>query len=97
MVVGVGYISVQLFESSSLKDKRRVVRSVIERARSRFNASVAEVDYLDSWQMAGIGFSCVSNSSAHADQMLAEILRFFEGNLAFGAIAEVSTELIHAG
>lgn len=97
MVVGVGYISVQLFESHSLKEKRRVVRSVIERARSRFNASVAEVDYLDSWQMAGIGFSCVSNSGAHADRMLAEIVRFFESNLAFGAIADVSTELIHVG
>lgn len=97
MVVGVGYISVQLFESHSLKDKRRVIRSVIERARARYNASVAEVDFLDSWQMAGIGFSCVSNSSAHADQMLAEILRFFESNLALGAIADVSTELIHVG
>lgn len=97
MVVGVGYIAVQLFESHSLKEKRRVVRSVVERARGRFNASVAEVDYLDSWQMAGIGFSCVSNSNAHADRMLAEILRFFESNLAFGAIADVSTELIHVG
>lgn len=97
MIVGVGYISVQLFESSSLKEKRRVVRSVIERARNRFNASVAEVDYLDSWQMAGIGFSCVSNSSAHADQMLAEILRFFENSLELGAIADISTELVHVG
>ncbi|HCG31038.1 MAG TPA: DUF503 domain-containing protein [Thermomicrobiales bacterium] len=97
MIVGVGYISIQLFESQSLKEKRRVVRSVVERARSRFNVSVAEVDYLDSWQMAGIGFSCVSNSSIHADRMLAEIIKFFEANLAFGAIADISTELIHVG
>ncbi len=95
MVVGVGYVSVQLFASQSLKDKRRVVRSVIERTRKRYNASVAEVDYLDSWQMAGIGFSCVSNSSSHVDSMLAEVLRFIEANLAEGAIADVSTELIH--
>lgn len=96
MVVGVGYVSLQIFESHSLKDKRRVVKSLVERARSRFNASVAEVDYLDSWQMAGIGFTCVSNSSSHADQMLAEIVTFIEANVAFGAVAEISTELIHA-
>ena len=95
MVVGVGYVTLHVFESHSLKDKRRVVRSLVERARNRFNASVAEVDHLDSWQVAGIGFTCVSNSGAHADQMLAEIIRFIESNAAFGSLGEVSTELIH--
>lgn len=95
MVVGVGYVTLHIYESHSLKEKRRVVRSLVERARQRFNASVAEVDHLDSWQVAGIGFSCVSNSGAHADQMLASIITFIENNAAFGAVADVSTELIH--
>lgn len=95
MVIGVGYVTLHVFESHSLKEKRRVVRSLIERARSRFNASVAEVAHLDSWQVAGIGFTCVSNSGSHADQMLAEIIRFIESNAAFGSLADVSTELIH--
>jgi uncharacterized protein len=95
VVIGVGYVKLHVFESHSLKEKRRVVRSLVERARNRFNASVAEVDYLDSWQVAGIGFTCVSNSGPHADQMLAEIIRFLESNSAFGSVADVSTELIH--
>lgn len=95
MVIGVGYVTLHVLESHSLKEKRRVVRSLIERARGRFNASVAEVDHLDSWQVAGIGFTCVSNSGSHADQMLAEIIRFIERNAAFGSLADVSTELIH--
>lgn len=95
IVVGVGYLTVQVFESHSLKEKRRVVRSLVERARSRFNASVAEVDFLDSWQTAGIAFTVVSNSSGHADEMLATIIQFFEANAAFGSIADVTTELIH--
>jgi uncharacterized protein len=95
MVVGVGYVTLHIFESHSLKEKRRVVRSLVERARQRFNASVAEVDHLDSWQVAGIGFTCVSNSSAHTDRMLAEIVKFIESNAAFGSLADVSTELIH--
>ena len=95
MVIGVGYVSIQLHESQSLKDKRRVVKSLLERGRRRYNAALAEVDYLDSWQMAGIGIACVSTSGGHADQMLAEIIRFIEANAPFGAVADVSTELIH--
>jgi uncharacterized protein YlxP (DUF503 family) len=95
VVIGVGYVTLHIYASQSLKDKRRVVRSLVERTRQRFNASVAEVDHLDAWQVAGIGFSCVSNSGAHADRMLAEIVRFIESNVAFGSLGEVSTELIH--
>lgn len=95
MVIGVGHVTIHVHESHSLKEKRRVVRSLVERARQRFNASVAEVDNLDNWQVAGIGFSCVSNSGAHADRMLAEIVRFIEANAPFGALADVATELIH--
>jgi hypothetical protein len=95
MVVGIGYVTIQVFESHSLKEKRRVVRSLLERARRRFNASISEVSYQDTWQMAGIGISCVSNSGSHADQMLSEIVRFIEGNLAFGSVVDVNTELIY--
>lgn len=95
MVVGVGYVTIQVFESHSLKEKRRVVRSLVERARHRFNASISEVSYQDTWQMAGIGITCASNSGAHADQMLTEIVRFIEANLAFGAVADVHTELLY--
>lgn len=95
MVIGVGYVTIHVQESSSLKDKRRVVKSLVERARGRFNASIAEVDHLDARQIAGIGFVCVSNSGAHADQMLAEIVRFVEANVAVGVLADVRTELIH--
>jgi uncharacterized protein YlxP (DUF503 family) len=95
-VVGVGHVTLHIVESHSLKDKRRVVRSLVERARGRFNASVAEVGDLDSWQVATLAFSVVSNSGAHADEMLAEIVRFIEANAPFGALADVATELIHA-
>lgn len=95
MVIGIGYVTIHVLESHSLKDKRRVVRSLVERLRQRFNAGVAEVDHLESWQVAGIGFTVVSNSGSHADEMLAQIIRFIEANVAFGALADVSTELIH--
>jgi uncharacterized protein YlxP (DUF503 family) len=71
-----------------------VVKSLIERARHRYNAGIAEVDYQDTWQMAGIAVTCVSSSAPHADQMVAEILRFIQANVAFGAVADVHTEII---
>ena len=45
----------------SLKDKRSAVRSLKDRLRSRFNASVAEVAYQDKWQRAVIAV-CILNS-----------------------------------
>jgi len=95
MVIGVGYVTLHVFESHSLKEKRRVVKSLLERARNRYNVSIAEVDHQDSWQLAGIGFTCISSSGSHADSMLAEIHRFIESNVAFGSVADVHTELIY--
>lgn len=95
MVIGFGYVTIHVFESHSLKEKRRVVKSLVERARNRYNVSISEVDYQDSWQVAGIGFTCITNSASHADSMLSEILRFIETNVAFGSLADVHTELIH--
>ena len=94
MFIGVGYITIQVFESHSLKEKRRVVKSLLERARNRYNAGIAEVDYQDTWQMSGIAITCVSSSAQHANQMVAEILRFIEANVAFGSVADVHTEII---
>ena len=45
----------------SLKDKRSVVRSLKERLRSRFNASVAEVAYHDKWQRSVIAVCILGN------------------------------------
>ncbi len=53
--------------SASLKDKRRVVASVKDRIRSRFNASVAEVAYLDEWQRCGLGVVMISNDRRHLE------------------------------
>ncbi len=96
MVIGVGYIEINVFEAHSLKEKRRVVRSLIERTRHRFNASVAEVDYQDIWQMAAIGVTCVSNSSQHAESMIQEVLSYLERNVRFGSVIDIHTEIIHA-
>jgi len=47
--------------SSSLKMKRSVINRIKDRIRSRFNASIAEIGYLDKWQRAAMGVTMVSN------------------------------------
>ena len=47
--------------SSSLKMKRGVINRIKDRIRSRFNASIAEIGYLDKWQRAAMGVTLISN------------------------------------
>ncbi|GAB6087393.1 DUF503 domain-containing protein [Alkaliphilus crotonatoxidans] len=78
MQVGICTIRMHLFGVASLKEKRHIVKSVIERVKARFNVSIAEVGEMDKWQIAEIGFSCVSNSRRHADEILNNVIHFME-------------------
>ena len=78
MFVGLLHLELRLAESHSLKDKRQVIQSLIETTRRRFNASVAEVDHLDAWQLAGIGVACVANERRFLDQVLAKVETYVE-------------------
>lgn len=70
MFVGLLRLELRIPASHSLKDKRQVVKSLVEGMRHRFNASVAEVDHLDAWQFATLGIACVANDRRFVDQML---------------------------
>lgn len=92
----VGVLSIRLrIPAHSLKEKRAVVKSVVERIRGRFNASAAEVEDLDTWDLATVAVVCVSNESAHASAMLASILAFVEGERLDAEVLDVQTELLH--
>jgi uncharacterized protein YlxP (DUF503 family) len=80
MVIAVCTLELLVPHSHSLKDKRQVVKSLVESLRQRFNLSVAEVDHLDAWGRAGIGMACVSNDSAFASQVLNRAVGFVESN-----------------
>jgi len=67
-------------QSASLKDKRQVRRSLVDKTRQRFNASVAEVDTQDVHQTLTIGIAVVSGDASHAQNMIDEIVRYMEGH-----------------
>jgi len=64
--------------ASSLKDKRQVCRSLVDKARGRFNLSVAEVGTQDAHRTLTLGVAVVSGDNAHAQNSLDEIIRFME-------------------
>ena len=80
MFVGICSLELLLSECSSLKDKRQVIRSLIERLKRRFNISIAEIGYLDLLRRSEIGFSIVSNETRHLESLMGRVVSFIEGD-----------------
>lgn len=76
MHVGVCRVKLRLPENSSLKDKRRVLKSITTRVDAKFNVSIAEVDDHDFWQSATLGIACISNDKRHANEILSKVVGF---------------------
>ncbi len=62
--------------SRSLKEKRAVLRPIVEGLRHRFQISVAEVGYQDKWQRALVGLAVVSDSYGHAAEVVDTVERW---------------------
>ncbi len=62
--VGIYTFELYLSSSSSLKDKRKILKSLKDRLRSKHNVSIAEVDGQELWQRSTLAVVSVSNSEA---------------------------------
>lgn len=76
MHIGVCTLHLRLLESHSLKEKRRVIKSIKDRIRNKFNVSIAEIDKLDKWQWSTLGVACVSNDARLTNSTLSNIVDF---------------------
>lgn len=74
MFVGVLTVELMIPESGSLKDRRRAVKGLKDRIRSRYNVSVAEVGEAGLWQRATIGVACVSNDKSRISGVLDSVV-----------------------
>lgn len=93
MTIGVLKLDLLIRGARSLKDKRRVVKSLKDRIRHRFNTSVAEVDFLDEWRRARLAICVVSRESRFANTQLNEIARFASSN-STAEIANIDIEML---
>lgn len=74
MHIGALYVRLHIPEAKSLKDKRQVVRSILDRARSHYRVAAAEVGENDIHRIAELGFASVSGSAGHAKEIVDKIL-----------------------
>ena len=73
----VGFeVEIRIPDSQSLKDRRQVVRSLLDGARQRFHVSAAEVGGQDTWQRATLGFAVDASEARIAENTVNEIDRF---------------------
>ena len=63
MIVGLLTLDLHIPEANSLKSKRRVIKSLIEKIKNKFNVSISEVDMQNLWQRSVIGIAYVSNET----------------------------------
>jgi hypothetical protein len=93
LTIGVLHIDFKVPGARSLKDKRRVTKSLTERMRNRFNCSVSETEYQDLWQRGRVSACVISGDSRHANQQLNEIARF-ASNHAGAEILDIEIEML---
>lgn len=78
MIVGTLELHVRLDGAFSLKDKRQILRSLLDRCRRDFHVAIAEVADDDLWNVATIGVACVTNDPTHAESVLTKVLNQFD-------------------
>jgi uncharacterized protein len=93
MVVGVCRLHLHIPENHSLKEKRHVLRKLIDRVRHRFNVAISEVDDNDLWQRAQIGFCVVGNDRRFVNSSLDKVIDFIE-KMYLADVIEKEMEII---
>jgi len=94
MVVGVARIVLLIPEGTSLKGKRKVVKSVVQRVRNRFNVSISEIGDHDLWQKAELGISATGNDSRFINSCMDKIMNHIE-NMNLAQVIDSEIEIIH--
>lgn len=80
MMIAYAQITLHVPWAQSLKDKRMVLRSLIDGARARFNLSIAEVDALDLHQSIVLGIAGICKDTAQADRLITQVVNYIESN-----------------
>lgn len=94
MIIAAARIILLIPDNDSLKGKRKVVKSLVEKVRHKFDAAVAEVGDNDLWQKAQIGVALVGNDSQLLSTRLDQIMKFME-NQHLAEIIDSQVELCY--
>lgn len=81
MVVGISVCELHLPSARSLKEKRRVVKSLVDRIHRRYRVSVAETDYHDLHQRAEISIAVVGNREGEITDLMEQLRNLIESEV----------------
>ncbi len=80
-------------QATSLKAKRQVLMSLMEKIRNRFSAAVAEVGDQDLWQRSVVGIALVSGEEGHAREMASKVAGYVDSHWE-GEVCAVEIEIL---
>ncbi|HSL94182.1 MAG TPA: DUF503 domain-containing protein [Bacillota bacterium] len=91
----LGYCAFELYlpASTSLKDKRAEIKSLLARVRQKFNVGVAEVSHHEKWQLSGLAVVAVANERKYVEEVLDNVISFVERQTT-GEVISRSTEIL---
>lgn len=94
MVIGAMIIELRIHDNRSLKGKRKIVKSMVDKVKHKFNVAIAEVGSNDMWQKIELGVSAVGNDRRHVDSSLTSVLSFLE-SLYLAEIIDSKMEILN--
>jgi len=94
MVVGIGTVVLMLHGNSSLKGKRKVVKTIVKRIQNNFNVSVAEIGANNSLERAEIGLALIGNDRRVINSKLDKVMNFVE-NMQLAEIIDTDMEIMN--
>jgi len=94
MVVGTLKVSFHLSENHSLKEKRKIAKSLSSKIRAKFNVSVAEIGANDKWQILELGIVTVGNDRQFVDTSINSILNYID-SMYIAPILSTDVEILN--
>ncbi len=96
MSIGALRVRLHFPGNTTLKGKRRVLKSITSQVRNKFNVSVAEIEDQELWQLGTLGIACVSNNGRHANELLSKVAEFIGEIRGDAQVLDYEIEILHA-
>lgn len=76
----IGYIDCEciIYDTQSLKEKRAVLQRILTRIKQKYNVSISEIDFQDTWQRTKFGIVAISSSKVQTERELQNVLGFID-------------------
>ena len=93
MNIAVCVVTLHIFDSYSLKEKRSLLQSLMTRLRGRYNVSLAEVEGQEQVSRGVLGIACVNTAAGQAQAAIDKAVRFIDSEIVGRAeIVDLQTE-----